>query len=226
MRILLAEDEKELSNALVAILKHHNYSVDAVYDGEDALDYGVSENYDIIILDIMMPKLNGLEVLEKLRQKCIDIPVLMLTAKSEIEDRIEGLDKGADDYLCKPFAMGELLARVRAIGRRKSEFTPNLLEFGNIKLDKETSELSSGMSSLRLSNKEFQILEMLMQNPRRLISTEQFMERIWGYDAEAEISVVWVYISYLRKKLLSLDANVKIKAVRGIGYTLEEYNND
>lgn len=226
MRVLLAEDEKELSNALVAILKHHNYSVDAVYNGEDALDYGISENYDIIILDIMMPKLNGLEVLEKLRQKNIDTPVLMLTAKSEVEDRIEGLDKGADDYLCKPFAMGELLARVRAMGRRKSEFTPNLLEFGNIRLDKENSELSSGLSSLRLSNKEFQIIEMLMKNPRRLISTEQFMERIWGYDAEAEISVVWVYISYLRKKLLSLDANVKIKAVRGIGYTLEEYNND
>lgn len=222
MRILLAEDEKELSNALVAILKHNNYSVDAVYNGADAFDYGLSENYDIIILDIMMPKMSGLEVLEKLRQKWIHTPVLMLTAKSEIEDRIQGLDKGADDYLSKPFAMGELLARIRAMGRRKSEFTPNLIEVSNITLNKENYELSNGQSSLRLGNKEYQMLEMLMMNPKRMISTEQFMERIWGYDAEAEINVVWVYISYLRKKLASLEAKVKIKAVRGVGYTLEE----
>ncbi|MGB4661561.1 MAG: response regulator transcription factor [Mobilitalea sp.] len=222
MRILLAEDEKELSNALVAILKHNNYSVDAVYDGADALDYGLSENYDIIILDIMMPKMNGIEVLEKLREKGIHTPILMLTAKSEISDRIVGLDKGADDYLSKPFAMGELLARVRAMGRRKSEFTPNLIVVGNISLNKENYELTNDKASLRLANKEFQMLEMLMTNPKRLISTEQFMERIWGYDSEAEINVVWVYISYLRKKLASLEANVKIKAVRGAGYSLEE----
>lgn len=222
MRILLAEDEKELSNALVAILKHNNYSVDAVYDGADAFDYGLTANYDVIILDIMMPKMNGLEVLENLRGKGVHTPILLLTAKSEIEDRIRGLDKGADDYLSKPFAMGELLARVRAMTRRKSEFTPNLIELGNISLNKENYELSNNKSSLRLSNKEFQMLEMLMNNSKRLISTEQFMERIWGYEAEAEISVVWVYISYLRKKLESLDANVKIKAVRGVGYTLEE----
>ena len=222
MRILLAEDEKELSNALVAILKHDNYSIDPVYNGIDALEYGLSGNFDVIILDIMMPKLNGLEVLEKLRQKGIQTPILMLTAKSEIEDRIKGLDMGADDYLNKPFAMGELLARVRALGRRKSEFTPNLITVGDISLNKENSELSNGKTSLRLGNKEFQMLEMLITNPKRLISTEQFMEHIWGYDAEAEINVVWVYISFLRKKLLSLDSNVKIKAVRGVGYTLEE----
>lgn len=227
MRILLAEDEKELSNALVAILKHNNYSVDPVYDGADALDYGLTENYDIIILDIMMPKMSGLAVLERLREKGIKTPILMLTAKSEIEDRIIGLDLGADDYLSKPFAMGELLARVRAMGRRKSEFTPNLITLGNISLNIETYELSGNISpdkiqSIRLGNKEFQMLEMLMTNPKRLISTEQFMEKIWGYDAEAEINVVWVYISYLRKKLASLEANVKIKAVRGVGYTLEE----
>lgn len=222
MRILLAEDEQELSNALVAILKHNNYSIDPVYNGADALDYGLSENYDVIILDIMMPKMSGLEVLESLRKQGIHTPILMLTAKSEIQDRIQGLDMGADDYLSKPFAMGELLARVRAMGRRKSEFTPNLLEVGNITLNKENYELSNNQSSLRLGNKEYQMMEMLMVNSKRLISTEQFMERIWGYDAEAEINVVWVYISYLRKKLASLDANVKIKAVRGIGYTLEE----
>jgi DNA-binding response OmpR family regulator len=222
VRILLAEDEKEMSNALVAILKHNNYSVDPVYNGADALDYGLSENYDVIILDIMMPKMNGLEVLEKLREEGIHAPILMLTAKSQIEDRIYGLDKGADDYLSKPFAMGELLARVRAMSRRKSEFTPNLIVVGNISLNKENYELSNDKSSLRLGNKEFQMLEMLMINPKRMISTEQFMERIWGYDAEAEINVVWVYISYLRKKLASLDANIKIKAVRGVGYCLEE----
>ena len=222
MRILLAEDEKELSNALVVILKHNNYSVDAVYDGADALDYGLSENYDVIILDIMMPKMSGLKVLEELREKGIHTPILMLTAKAEIEDRIYGLDLGADDYLSKPFAMGELLARVRAMGRRKAEFTPNLITVGNINLNKENYELSSEKSSFRLGNKEFQMLEMLMNNPKRLISTEQFMEKIWGYDAEAEINVVWVYISYLRKKLASLDANIRIKAVRGVGYTLEE----
>lgn len=222
MRILLAEDEKEMSNALVAILKHNNYSVDAVYNGADALDYGLTENYDVIILDIMMPKMNGLEVLQKLRENGIHTPILMLTAKSQIEDRIQGLDLGADDYLSKPFAMGELLARVRAMSRRKSEFTPNRIEVGNISLNKENFELSNKVSSLRLGNKEFQMMEMLMSNPKRLISTEQFMERIWGYDAEAEINVVWVYISYLRKKLVSLDANIKIKAVRGIGYSLEE----
>lgn len=222
MRILLAEDEKEMSNALVAILKHNNYSVDAVYNGADAFDYGLSENYDVIILDIMMPKMNGIEVLEKLRNNNVHTPILMLTAKSQIEDRILGLDKGADDYLSKPFAMGELLARVRAMSRRKSEFTPNLITVGNISLNKENYEISNGSSTLRLGNKEFQMMEMLMNNPKRLISTEQFMERIWGYDSEAEINVVWVYISYLRRKLESLEANLKIKAVRGVGYSLEE----
>lgn len=222
MRILLAEDEKELSNALTAILKHNNYSVDPVYNGEDALNYGLAENYDILILDIMMPKMNGLEVLKKLREQGISTPVLMLTAKTEVEDRIQGLDAGADDYLGKPFAMGELLARIRAISRRRAEYTSNIINFGDIKLNKENFELSKDENAIRLSNKEFQMLEMLMSNPKRLISSEEFMERIWGYDTEADISVVWVYISYLRKKLESLNSHVKIKAVRGLGYTLEE----
>lgn len=222
MRLLLAEDERDLSKALCAILKHNNYSVDAVYDGQDALDYGLCENYDGIILDIMMPKKSGIEVLKELRNKGVDTPVLMLTAKSEIDDKILGLDKGADDYMTKPFDMGELLARIRALTRRKSEFTPNLVTLGNLSLNKETFELSSDTSSIRLGNKEFQMIEMLMGNPNRLISTEQFMERIWGYETEAEINVVWVYISYLRKKLSNLNANLEIKATRGIGYTLEE----
>ncbi len=222
MRLLLAEDEKELSKALCAILKHNNYSVDAVYDGQDALDYGLDENYDGIILDLMMPKKNGLEVLEELRKAGVSTPVLILTAKSQIEDKIAGLDKGADDYLTKPFATGELLARIRAMTRRKSEFTPNLMTFGNLTLNRETFELSSPTGSVRLGNKEFQMLELLMDNPGRLISTEQFMERIWGYETEAEINVVWVYISYIRKKLAGLGANVEIKATRGVGYSLTE----
>jgi DNA-binding response OmpR family regulator len=162
-------------------------------------------------------------VLNQLREQGIHTPILMLTAKTEIQDRIQGLDMGADDYLGKPFAMGELLARVRAMGRRKSDFTPNTITIGNISLNRENCELSNPTTSIRLSNKEFQMLEMLMNNNKRLISTEQFMEQIWGYDSESEINVVWVHISYLRRKLESLDANIKIKAVRGIGYTLEEY---
>lgn len=222
MRLLLAEDEKELSKALCAILKHNNYSVDAVFNGQDALDYGLCENYDGIILDIMMPKKNGLEVLKELRAQGVSTPVLILTAKAEVDDRILGLDMGADDYLTKPFSMGELLARIRAVTRRKSEFSPNLLTSGNLSLNRETFELSTENNSIRLGNKEFQMMEMLMSNPGRLISTEQFMERIWGYETEAEINVVWVYISYLRKKLLNLGAKLEIKAVRGVGYTLEE----
>ncbi len=222
MRLLLAEDEQDLSKALCAILKHNNYSVDAVYNGQDALDYGLCENYDGIILDIMMPKKNGIEVLTELRKSGVDTPVLILTAKSEVDDKILGLDSGADDYLTKPFAMGELLARIRALTRRKADFTPNLLTSGNLSLNRESFELSVEEESIRLGNKEFQMMEMLMSNPGRLISTEQFMERIWGYETEAEINVVWVYISYLRKKLASLKANLEIKAVRGVGYTLEE----
>ena len=222
MRLLLAEDEKEMSNALVAVLKHSNYSVDAVYDGLDAYNYGISENYDGMILDIMMPKMDGIEVLKKLREKGINTPVLLLTAKSQVSDRIEGLDSGADDYLTKPFAMGELLARIRAMTRRKTEFSPNDLTIGNITLSRETFDLKGPSGTQRLGSKEFQMLEMMMVNKNTLISTERFMERIWGYDSDAEINVVWVFISYLRKKRVSVGADVEIKAARGVGYTLAE----
>lgn len=222
MKLLLAEDEKELSNALVAVMKHNNYSVDAVYDGKDALDYAMNGEYDGIVLDIMMPKLNGIEVLAELRKNNKSTPILLLTAKAEVQDRIAGLDAGADDYLPKPFAMGELMARIRAMTRRKAHFTPNILQFGNIKLNRENFELYSDGGSFRLGNKEFQMLEMLMNNPHCVISTNQFMERIWGYDSETEINVIWVYISYLRKKLTAIGADVEIKASRGVGYTLEE----
>lgn len=222
MRILLCEDERELSNAIVAILKHHNYTVDAVYDGTDALDYAISGEYDVILLDIMMPKMNGLEVLRQLRKIHVYTPVLVLSAKSEIEDRITGLDMGADDYLPKPFSMAEMLARIRALTRRKNKVMENVLTFADLTLDRLTYELIVKDERIRLSNREFQMIEMLMSHPSVVISTENFMDRIWGFDSDAEINVVWVYISALRKKLNQLGAHVIIKAARGVGYTLEE----
>ena len=222
MRILLCEDERELSNAIVAILKHHNYTVDAVYDGTDALDYAISGEYDVILLDIMMPKMNGLEVLRQLRKIHVYTPVLVLSAKSEIEDRITGLDMGADDYLPKPFSMAEMLARIRALTRRKNGVMENVLTFADLTLDRLTYELIVKDERIRLSNREFQMIEMLMSHPSVVISTENFMDRIWGFDSDAEINVVWVYISALRKKLNQLGAHVIIKAARGVGYTLEE----
>lgn len=221
MRLLLAEDEKELSDALVAILKHNHYSVDAVYNGQDAFDYLDTQEYDGAILDIMMPGMDGITVLTKVRAKGNSVPVLLLTAKTDVDDRVLGLDSGADDYLGKPFAMKELLARVRAMTRRKTESTNTVLQYGNLVLDRATFELSGATGSIRLANKEYQMLEMLMCNPGQIISTERFMEKIWGYDSDTEISVVWVYISYLRKKLTSLEADVEIKAVRNQGYSLE-----
>lgn len=222
MRLLLAEDEKPLSRAVTAILQRSHYTVDAVYDGEEAMEYLESDIYDAIILDIMMPKKNGLEVLKYLRQKGDLTPVLMLTAKSEVEDKVTGLDLGANDYLTKPFDARELLARLRAITRAQTEHGSSQLSVGNITLDRATFELSSPTGSICLANKEFQMLELMMSNPRQLISSERFLERLWGYDSEADVSVVWVYISYLRKKLAMLQANVQIKATRNAGYCLEE----
>ncbi len=222
MKLLLCEDERELSNALRAILRHNNYTVDAVYDGEDALSYAEADEYDGIILDIMMPKMNGLEVLSTLRRHGNNTPVLILTAKSETEDKITGLDLGADDYLAKPFDMGELLARVRAITRRGTGTAVDTIRYGDLTLDKQSFELSTSSSSIRLGGKEYGIIELLISNPARLISTEKIMERVWGYDSEAEINVVWVYISALRKKLLQIGSTVEIKASRGLGYSLEK----
>lgn len=223
MRLLLAEDEKDLSDALVTVLKHNNYSVDAVYNGQDALDYLEAGDYDGAILDIMMPKMDGITVLKKVRAAGIHLPIILLTAKSEIDDRVTGLDSGADDYLTKPFSMKELLARIRAMTRRQEKTTDSILQFSDIQLDRSTYQLSNSKgSTIRLANKEYQMLEMLMTNPGQVISVDQFMDKIWGYDSEAEFNVVWVYISYLRKKLNSLHAHVQIKATRGVGYSLIE----
>lgn len=225
MRILLAEDERALSGALSAILKHNNYSVDAVYDGQTAFDYLKSEIYDLLILDIMMPKMDGITLLKKLRSNNNQIPIIMLTAKSEIDDKILGLDLGADDYVTKPFVAKELLARIRAVTRRKNGSADNLLTFENLTLNRATYEISTNEKFLRLGHKEFQMLEMLMEIPSGVISAERFMEKIWGYDTETEISVVWVYLSFLRKKLASIGAKVQIKANRNIGYSLEKAND-
>ncbi|MBR4732640.1 MAG: response regulator transcription factor [Lachnospiraceae bacterium] len=222
MRLLLAEDEEELSEALTAVLRRNNYSVDAVYNGQDALDYAEGQEYDGIILDIMMPKKSGLEVLRTLRAHKNQVPVLLLTAKTQVDDRVEGLDSGADDYLGKPFAMKELLARVRAMTRRQSTLTDNVLTLGNVTLNRSTFELSVGEEKIRLANKDFQMMEMLIVNPGQIISTDRFMEKVWGYDSDTEIGVVWVYVSNLRKKLAALGADIEIKAVRNQGYSLEK----
>ena len=225
MRLLLAEDEKALSNALVTILKHNNYSVDAVYNGQDALEYLLSGNYDGAILDIMMPKMDGISVLKAFRAQNKNLPVLLLTAKTEIDDKVLGLDSGADDYLGKPFDTKELLARIRAMLRRKSGEAVNTLEFADIVLNRSAFELSSQGGSFRLGNKEFQMMEMLMLNAGKVISAERFMEKIWGYETDTEMTVVWTYISYLRKKLAALSDTVQIKAMRNIGYTLERIHD-
>lgn len=222
MRLLLAEDEQALSKALKAILERNNYSVDCAFDGQEALDYLEADNYDGAILDIMMPKADGITVLKEIRRKGNSLPVLLLTARSEVDDKVEGLDAGANDYLTKPFNSRELLARIRAMTRVQSAQTDSRLTVGNVTLDCATYELSTLSGSFRLANKEFQMMEMLMSNPKNLISSERFMEKIWGYDSESEINVVWVYISYLRKKLTALKANIRITAMRNAGYRLEE----
>ena len=222
MRLLFAEDEKSLSRAITAILKKNHYEVDAVYDGEEALAYLECGTYDGAILDIMMPKKDGLTVLKEIRRQGINTPVLMLTAKAEIDDRVLGLDSGANDYLTKPFAAPELLARIRAMTRTQMTQNTSSLSFGNLSLNQTSFELSSPSGSYQLTNKEFQLLELLMANPGQVISSDRLFEKIWGYESDADPSVIWVYISYLRKKLTALNASVRIRAICNAGYRLEE----
>jgi len=223
MRLLIAEDEPDLNEALVTIFKINGYSVDSVFDGQDALDYlELSDNYDGAILDIMMPKMDGIQVLKTLRAEGKNLPILMLTAKSTIDDKVTGLDSGADDYLAKPFNSKELLARVRSMLRRKSSDVANsIITTGNVTLNRITFEITCGKNVKHLGNKEFQMLELLMTNPNRLFSTEYFMDNIWGYDSESEIHAIWTCISDLRKKLESMNGNIHIKVKRGQGYYLD-----
>ncbi|MBQ8079053.1 MAG: response regulator transcription factor [Oscillospiraceae bacterium] len=221
MKLLVVEDEVALADALSEILKRNKYAVDTVYDGEDGLDYAMTGIYDCIILDIMLPKMNGIEVLGALRKGHISTPVLLLTAKSDTEDKIKGLDAGADDYLTKPFVSGELLARVRSLTRRRGEVVTDEFTFGDIALNKSTFSLSREGQFVKLSLKEYQIMEMLMANPRQLIPKERFIEKIWGYESDVEYNNVEVYISFLRKKIAAVGSKVCIKTARGIGYFLE-----
>ena len=221
MRILLVEDEIHLAQALTEILKKNTYNADAVYDGQKGLEYARSGVYDLVILDIMLPKMSGIEVLRNLRSEKNSVPVLMLTAKDEIEDKVAGLDYGADDYMTKPFSTDELLARVRALLRRKGEVIDDELVFGDIALKLKKNELVSGDNQVKLSLKEFQILELLMYNPEQILTKERMIDKIWGGDSEAEYNNVEVYISFLRKKLQFLGARTEIKTVRGVGYSLE-----
>ncbi len=222
MRILVVEDEVSLADAITAILKKEQYFVDAVYDGRDGLDYAMSGIYDLILLDIMLPKMNGIDVLREIRKNNISTPVMLLTAKSDVRDKITGLDCGADDYLTKPFNKGELLARIRALTRRKGEIPSNELVFGDLTLNQSTYELICGGLNVKLGAKEFRIIQMLMYAPGNIISKDEFIEKIWGYDSDAEYNSIEVYISFLRKKLGAIKSTVQIKASRGIGYYIEE----
>lgn len=221
MRILIVEDEKALADALAEILKQNHYSVDVVYRGPEGLDYARSGIYDIILLDIMLPGLDGLSILKALRKDNISTPVIMLTAKSEVQDIIAGLDAGSDDYLAKPFSTGELLARIRALSRRGSNYNGEILTFKDLYFNKGTMELSCGKNSIRLGLKEAQLMELLLINPRQVIPKSLMIEKIWGIDSDAEYNNIEVYISFLRQKLSSLDTNVQIKTIRGVGYQLE-----
>ena len=222
MRILIVEDEEQLSEALGAILEKHNYIVDRVFNGEDGLDYILSDIYDLVILDIMLPLMNGLDVLKKARKEGIDCPIILLTAKGEVSDKVEGLDCGADDYLPKPFYTEELLARIRALSRRKGEVTnENELSFGDITLNIGTLELSTSLNSVKLTAKEFGLLELLINRNGSVINKDDIINKLWGFESEAEHNNVEVYISFLRRKLTFLKSKVTIKAIRNMGYLLE-----
>lgn len=224
MKLLYAEDEPALSEAVVDYLTYHKYIVDAVYDGASAYNYAISGDYDGIILDIMMPKRNGLEVLSELRRNGCRTPVLLLTAKTQVEDRIHGLDAGADDYLPKPFDMGELLARIRAMLRRREEYHPDLVRFGDLTLDMRSGEISVGEMSFQLPKQEYRLMEQLMLNHTMYLSTEDLLVKAWGYNTETDINSVWLYISNLRKRLSAMNSKVEIISKRNIGYKLESHS--
>lgn len=221
MRLLIAEDEFDLAEALTVFFEKNQFSVDAVNDGFSAYEYGSSGEYDGIILDVMMPKMNGIEVLQKLRAEGVKTPVMMLTAKGQKDDRITGFNAGADDYLPKPFEPDELICRVRAMLRRSEEYKPTVLAYGDMRLNTSTGVLECGNESVRLSGREFQVMEMFMRSPNVVFSADRIMEKIWGWDSDAEINVVWVHISNLRKKLKAVGSGVSICANRGLGYILE-----
>ena len=221
MRILLVEDDHDLQRAVKALLEHSGYAVDAVDNGQDALDYAAGGDYDGLILDWMLPGMDGIQILRVLRQRGVATPCLMLTARDAVEDRVKGLDAGADDYLPKPFATSELMARVRSMLRRRADYAPDVAQFGDLTLDRASMTLCCRDRSAKLQNKAYQLMEMLISRPNIIHSVSQIMDRVWGWDSESEINVVWVNISYLRRKLGELGSQVEIRATRGVGYSLE-----
>lgn len=221
MKLLLAEDTRDMNRAITAILAHEKYDIDSVYDGQDALDHLLKDSYDVVILDIMMPKMSGLDVLKEIRRQNITTPVLLLTAKAEIDDRVEGLDAGADDYLTKPFAMKELLARIRSMARRHTRYSSDELHFSNITLRAESLELSSE-NSVRLSMKEFELMQTLMLNAGKELDTDFLLTHVWGSEPNASSDTVWLYISYLRGKLKAINSRAKITGARGESFSLSE----
>ncbi len=225
MKILIVEDEVSLANVIKEFLILEKYTVDAVYNGLDGFDYASSGIYDVILLDIMLPKMSGIEVLKKLRSEKISTPIIMLSAKSEVDDKIKGLDLGADDYVTKPFETKELLARIRSVSRRKDIFTSDINKIGNLIFEKNNLTIRTNYNSIKLSLKEYQILELLILNNSQLILKEQIVEKVWGYDFDGEYNIVEVYISFIRKKLKFIKSNVNIKASRGLGYSLEIKND-
>ena len=222
MRLLIAEDEEDLAEVLSVFFEKNHFTVETVHNGFDAYEAATQEQYDAIILDVMIPKMNGIEVLQKLRAEKVSAPIMMLTAKGETEDRIAGFNAGADDYLPKPFDPDELLSRVRAILRRGEAYQPTVLAFGDLTLDPASGILCCGTQSVRLSGREFQIMELFMRTPRMVFSADRIMEKVWGWDNDAEINVVWVNISNLRKRLKAIGSRVTLRATRGLGYALEE----
>lgn len=221
MKLLLVEDERDLSRAIKEILVYSKYEVDTAFDGLEALDYVAQYSYDLIIMDVMMPKMNGIESLKRIRAQNIDTPIIMLTAKSELDDKVEGLDSGADDYLTKPFQVKELLARIRALTRRKAEIV-NVTSLGNVTFNSDNSTMSNGEKVVNLTRKEFSLMEYFLRNKNKYITSEKIFDDVWSSDTDAYITVVWVFISTLRRKLASIDANIVIDAKRGNGYTLKD----
>ena len=222
MRILFADDDRELCRAARTLLEHEGYTVDTAHNGADALEMAQTGDYDGMILDWMMPEMSGIKALSELRGAGVTTPCLMLTARAEVEDRVKGLDTGADDYMAKPFNTAELLARLRAIIRRHEVYAPDTVRFGDLILDKGTMELRRGDESVRLGNKAYRLMEMLMENPRRVFTVDQLINRVWGWDNDTEMNLLWVTLSQLRKKLAELKTAARISAVRGVGYSLEE----
>ena len=221
MRVLIAEDEVATAKAIKLLLEKAKFSVDIVHNGIDAWDYARTGQYEVIVLDIMMPGMSGLDVLSRIRSTGMTTPVLMLTAKAEVEDRVVGLESGADDYLPKPFATRELIARVKALGRRSENYSDTTKKLGNLELDSNRYEMRVGDQSVNLTNKEYQLIELFITHPGYVFSTDHLMDKIWGYETGSEIDVVWTHIGFVRKKLRTLSANVEIKTIRGAGYALE-----